>query len=274
MSSRYTKTASPLGIGREIRPEDEELIIQPGQLDVVFADYWRMHGVRNPFCEPRRPDDRRATSARFLRPRANSGSGSPNSGEVERFVERGTGPRRQGIRQIPGQHRSRGDTKLFRLIFRFLAAKVLHDRGIPGFDSLTPATDSSVILGRAESYYGRSDAILDNQAVRDAVKSAIWGRLNLQNLSVEVLAYIYEFTLVSHSLRKRLGIHGTPPSIRATSYATCRSSASHLMKGCLWSHALGMQYSWWQPSNACVNSCRQKWICGATSVFRPHAPRL
>jgi type I restriction-modification system DNA methylase subunit len=103
--------------------------------------------------------------------------------------------------------------QLFRLVFRFLAAKVLHDRGVGEFASLSASDDAGNILEKVSQYYGRSDAVLADQAVRDAIKSTIWGRLNLQNLSVEVLAYIYEFTLVSHSLRKRLGIHGTPPSI-------------------------------------------------------------
>ena len=37
--------------------------------------------------------------------------------------------------------------------------------------------------------------------------------LGFQNLSVEVLAYIYENTLVDDLARKRLGIHSTPSSI-------------------------------------------------------------
>ena len=55
--------------------------------------------------------------------------------------------------------------------------------------------------------------VLPDQRVWEAVQSTLWGRLNFQNLSVEVLAYIYEYTFVTENLRKKFGIHGTPSSI-------------------------------------------------------------
>ncbi len=102
---------------------------------------------------------------------------------------------------------------LFRLAFRFLAAKVLHDRGFGEFAALSGSSDPAEVLDRVESYYGQSEPVLDNRAVWDAVFPILWSRLKFQNLSVEVLAYIYEHTLVTKPLRKKLGIHGTPPSI-------------------------------------------------------------
>ncbi len=101
----------------------------------------------------------------------------------------------------------------FRLAFRFLAAKVLHDRGFDEFASLSGSSDPADILRRVEAYYGQSEPVLDDRAVWDAVFPIIWSRLNFQNISVEVLAYIYEHTLVTKPLRKKLGIHGTPSSI-------------------------------------------------------------
>jgi hypothetical protein len=41
----------------------------------------------------------------------------------------------------------------------------------------------------------------------------MWESIGFENLSVEVLAYVWEKTLVSRDLRKKLGIHATPPSI-------------------------------------------------------------
>jgi len=102
---------------------------------------------------------------------------------------------------------------LFRLVFRFLAAKVLHDRGFGEFAALSGSSDPSEVLNRVKSYYGQSEPVLDNRAVWDAVFPILWSRLKFQNLSVEVLAYIYEHTLVTKPLRKKLGIHGTPSSI-------------------------------------------------------------
>ena len=101
----------------------------------------------------------------------------------------------------------------FRLVFRFLAAKVLHDRGFGEFAVLSGSSDPAEVLRRVESYYGQSDPVLDDRAVWETVFPILWSRLNFQNLSVEVLAYIYEHTLVTKPLRKKLGIHGTPSSI-------------------------------------------------------------
>ena len=75
------------------------------------------------------------------------------------------------------------------------------------------SSDPAEVLNRVESYYGQSEPVLDDRAVWDAVFPILWSRLNFQNLSVEVLAYIYEHTLVTKPLRKKLGIHGTPSSI-------------------------------------------------------------
>ena len=101
----------------------------------------------------------------------------------------------------------------FRLVFRFLAAKILHDRGFEEFATLSGSSDPAQVLSRVGSYYGQSEPVLDNRAVWDAVFPILWSTLNLQYLSVEVLAYIYEHTLVTMPLRQKLGIHGTPSSI-------------------------------------------------------------
>ena len=101
----------------------------------------------------------------------------------------------------------------FRLAFRFLAAKVLHDRGLGEFATLSASSDPGDVLSRVESYYGQSEPVLSDRAMWDAVFSVLWSGLSFQNLSVEVLAYVYEHTLVTKPLRKKLGIHGTPSSI-------------------------------------------------------------
>jgi hypothetical protein len=102
---------------------------------------------------------------------------------------------------------------LFRLVFRVLAAKILHDRGVSGFGDLAATTPASDVLARVETYYGKDAGVLPDYRMWEAVQSTLWGRLNFQNLSVEVLAYIYEYTFGSEDLRKKFGIHGTPSSI-------------------------------------------------------------
>jgi hypothetical protein len=102
---------------------------------------------------------------------------------------------------------------LYRLIFRFLAAKVLHDRGVPPFWSYDQDTPRRDILDAVAKYYGEDLTVTPDQDVQDAVATHIWTELDFRNLSVEVLAYIYENTFVDPEARKKLGTHRTPHSI-------------------------------------------------------------
>ncbi len=102
---------------------------------------------------------------------------------------------------------------LFRIVFRFLAAKVLHDRDVEDFGLLTSYSNPAEVLLEIDRYYGQHEPVLNNPDVWEAVRSTLWSRLDFQNLSVEILAYIYEYTLVSEPIRSELGIHGTPSSM-------------------------------------------------------------
>ena len=103
--------------------------------------------------------------------------------------------------------------KLFRLVFRFLAAKVLHDRHIARFPSFT-ARDSADILVEIARYYGDATGpVLTDAATRDAVCRALWIEADLRNLSVETLASIYESTLIAPALREEYGAYSTPHNI-------------------------------------------------------------
>jgi hypothetical protein len=101
---------------------------------------------------------------------------------------------------------------IFRLVFHFLAAKVLHDRQVPGFKSL-PLAEADSVLERVATYYGDAQPVAADRRTKDAVAATLWRRFDFANLSVEVLAHIYENTLVDALTRKKLGIHSTPPSI-------------------------------------------------------------
>src|SRR5262249_24301807 len=117
-------------------------------------------------------------------------------------------------RTYRGEEGGAPDEKLlFRLIFRLLAAKILHDREVEGFADLEPDVGAAKVLQMVSKFYSQKEPILEGQRTQQAALDHLWGRVGFQNLSVEVLAYIYENTLVSKSVRQRLGTHSTPSSI-------------------------------------------------------------
>jgi len=119
------------------------------------------------------------------------------------------------VQILKGKRRSTQEDlrALYRLIFRFLAGKVLHDRGIPPFRSYDRDTPRGEILDAVAKYYGEHLTVTPDLDVQNAVAAHIWAELDFRNLSVEVLAYIYENTFVEPEARKKLGTHSTPHSI-------------------------------------------------------------
>jgi len=102
---------------------------------------------------------------------------------------------------------------LFRLVFRFIAAKVFHDRRVPGFIQLDANENARHVLQSVCSFYKEPNNHVTDQATQEAVATALWTKLGFQNLSVDALALIAEDTLVDGDLRKQHGIHSTPRSI-------------------------------------------------------------
>ncbi len=102
---------------------------------------------------------------------------------------------------------------VFAVGFRLLAGKILHDRGVVEFKKLTETTAAEEILAKVSKYYRENFVNPLPAAVIAALKDCIWRPVNLSNVSVEVLAYIYENTLISPEQRKQLGTHSTPYQI-------------------------------------------------------------
>ena len=102
---------------------------------------------------------------------------------------------------------------LYRLVFRFVAAKVFHDRRVPGFIQLDANEDARHVLQSVCGFYREPNNHVADQATQEAVAAALWTKLGFQNLSVDALALIAEDTLVDGDLRKAHGIHSTPRSI-------------------------------------------------------------
>ena len=103
---------------------------------------------------------------------------------------------------------------LFRLVFRFLAAKIFGDRKHPGDWS---ANDADTIIDAIQKFYGfttqETRQILDEPNTRQIVWDGFRTAFNFQNLSVEDLAFIYENTLIRKETRKQYGIHSTPSTV-------------------------------------------------------------
>ncbi len=103
--------------------------------------------------------------------------------------------------------------RLYRLVFRLIAAKLLGDRNYPGswID-----TDAEAVLSAVEQHYFRRSEgapAIEDPIVRQAAWERIRRSLPLQNLSVETLAYVYENTLVAPAVRATQDIHATPREI-------------------------------------------------------------
>lgn len=103
---------------------------------------------------------------------------------------------------------------LFRLIFRFIASKMLADRGYPGEDWLHP--DPRRVIAAVDAFYFRQapdEGLLQDPLVHRVAWDKIRTAFLFQNLSVEALAYVYENTLVSERNRELFDTHATPPQI-------------------------------------------------------------
>lgn len=105
--------------------------------------------------------------------------------------------------------------ELFRLVFRFLAGKILVDRGALS-SAQTGSPDDT--LQAVDTYYDMAAEGFRPTSIRDvdtlmAAWKSIRSGLNFRNLSGDDLAFVYENTLVSTGTRKQLGTHATPPSV-------------------------------------------------------------
>lgn len=103
------------------------------------------------------------------------------------------------------------DISLFRLVFRFLAAKIFKDKNHPGEWS---SSDPRTIIDSVQKFYGLEKIspgrIIDEPHTQQAAWDHLRTAFNFQNLSEEDLAFVYENTLVSKEAREEHGIHATP----------------------------------------------------------------
>ena len=103
------------------------------------------------------------------------------------------------------------ESKLFKLVFWLLTAKVFHDRRKQGFDCLGPDPDQ-LLAAVANHYKSEAPALLTKES-RQIAAQRIWADLDFRNLSVEVLSHIWSTTLIDPDTTRRLGIHRTSRTI-------------------------------------------------------------
>lgn len=103
---------------------------------------------------------------------------------------------------------------VFTCVFRLLAGKILKDKEVGSFGGLN-LQDSSTVLNAVAKHYSTADADVklsrEWKAALEPASELISTYGNVRVVSPETLAYVYEHTLVNKALRKKLGIHATPP---------------------------------------------------------------
>ena len=90
-----------------------------------------------------------------------------------------------------------------------VAAKLLGDRKHPG---KWLSSNAQEVIREVENFYFSNtphQGVLDDTHVQNAAWQRILSAFSFQNLSVEVLAYVYENTFVDPDIRKRQSIHAT-----------------------------------------------------------------
>lgn len=115
------------------------------------------------------------------------------------------------MRRNPGKDTLRD---VFASVFRMLAGKILKDKGIGNFPQVDLSKPKAVLHAVAAHYETTENRPTPPASGYDVLKDAAGVLANAGSFAVvspESLAYVYEHTLVSKELRKKLGIHATPP---------------------------------------------------------------
>src|ERR1019366_7072565 len=85
--------------------------------------------------------------------------------------------------------------KLFRLVFRVLAGKVMTDRQMPDFQRFANSPDPGELLAAVNFHFGDKPHLIANAATRQVVVDRFWKAFSLDDISAAVLSLIWENTL-------------------------------------------------------------------------------
>ena len=103
--------------------------------------------------------------------------------------------------------------KLFRLVFRVLAGKVMTDRQMPSFQRFATSPNPNELLAAVNSHFGDQPHLIADAATRQVVVDRFWSAFSLDDISASVLSLIWENTLVDDEVRQAVGLYGTPTSV-------------------------------------------------------------
>ncbi|BCH26732.1 N-6 DNA methylase [Mesorhizobium sp. L-8-3] len=100
---------------------------------------------------------------------------------------------------------------LFQATFRFLAAKILTDRGHESAANWADGNVDNVLRG-IDLYYGLGTIVPSprDRALLETVWDGIRTGINFQNISADDLAFVYENTFVTSEARAEYSTHSTP----------------------------------------------------------------
>ena len=112
------------------------------------------------------------------------------------------------------RHGTKPDSdKLFRLVFRSLTGKTMHDMGLQPFASINGPASPQEFLNNVATHYNDPHPILDDPEIQQIILKKFWGGMSFAHLSSDVLAYVWENTLVTDEMRTSQAIHATPPNV-------------------------------------------------------------
>lgn len=104
------------------------------------------------------------------------------------------------------------DEWIIKAVFRLLAGKILRDKSVPGFKSVT-LSHVEELLNKVERHYGSKYPLrLSKKRISSLgqVMSEIQSLGDLRNLTTESLGDVYELALITPDIRKIHGTHKTP----------------------------------------------------------------
>jgi hypothetical protein len=101
--------------------------------------------------------------------------------------------------------------RLFYVVFRLLAAKILQDRAHAVSSKWDNGSIPS-ILDVIEKHYSLPNILLDSYELKSFNQAwrVLNSSINFQNISSDDLAFVYENTLVTPDIRRDFGTHSTP----------------------------------------------------------------
>jgi hypothetical protein len=101
------------------------------------------------------------------------------------------------------------------IAFWLLAARMLHDHGVPAFSELRAGRGVDALEAVGRHYGGIVPMLARVQTgrVQEAWTVAWTSGLNLSRIGPEAIGYVYESTLVADATRNDLGTHSTPPQL-------------------------------------------------------------